>query len=66
MTVDVIDQVLNTYAGLPFEKEVLCPKCLFYLPRKEARVWKWQFIRSAANRGVDQLICDIGKYQIDY
>ena len=57
----VIDKVMDKYGGLPFEKEGVCPKCLFFLPsRSDAKVWKWQFIRSAMNRGVEQLVCDIG------
>ena len=61
LVLEVIDEVMNSYGGLPFEKESVCPKCLFFLPRRsDANVWKWQFIRSAMSRGIEQLVCAIG------
>jgi len=61
MVIEVVDRVMGDYSGLAYEKQAVCPKCLFFLPsRSQAQTWQWEVVQSAYQEKSDTLLCGIG------
>lgn len=61
MVLEVVDRVMGEYAGLAYEKQAVCPKCLFFLPsRSQAQTWQWEVVQSQYRDKIDTLLCGIG------